>query len=281
MTPQFILSLLVLFLLGLVVGSFLNVCIHRWPRDQSVIRPRSHCPECETTLGWADLIPLISYLVLKARCRHCSARIPPRYPIVELSNGLLFAYLFYRDGPELMTAKMAIFGSMMIVLIFTDLTDYILPDEITLGGLIFGIVLSGFVYLGPGPVAFTLMIFNAEYAPWAVSLMESVVATLLLGGVLLLVAEAYLRYRKVEGLGLGDVKMIAMMAAFWGAGDTLTMVVLGSTIAAISGVLIVLISRKGWDYALPFGSYLGATAIIIMLWGSELMTWYMTIVTGG
>ena len=88
MTPRFILLLLVLFLLGLVVGSFLNVCIHRWPRDESVIRPRSHCPECETTLGWADLIPLISYLVLKARCRHCSARIPLRYPIVELSNGL-------------------------------------------------------------------------------------------------------------------------------------------------------------------------------------------------
>ena len=121
---------------GLIIGSFLNVCIYRWPRDQSVVRPRSHCRHCNSVVGWKDNIPLLSYFLLKGHCRSCRGPISILYPIVEFLNAVLWGYLFWRDGLDPVTFKLAIFTSMMLILIFTDLTEYILPDEITIGGLL-------------------------------------------------------------------------------------------------------------------------------------------------
>lgn len=267
-----ILSIFLSFIFGLLVGSFLNVCIHRWPRDESVVRPRSRCPHCGKQIAFFDNIPVLSYLLLRGRCRACQGPISVRYPIVELLNGVLFAFLFARFGLEPMSLKLALFVSMMLVLIFTDLSEFILPDEITLGGLVIGIAMSPFILLEP-MLSSVLWFFMGWQPPaWAGSLTESLLGAAVLGGLLYGVGEVYYRVRNVEGLGLGDVKMMAMVGAFWGIGYALLILIWGAIIGAVTGVLIVLIGRKQWSYALPFGSYLGATAIIVVLWRSGILT---------
>ncbi len=274
MNPSDVPALLLAFVLGLLVGSFLNVCIHRWPSYQSVIRPRSRCPQCEAPITWYDNIPLLSYALLRGRCRSCGTGISLRYPVVELLNGLLYAYLFWRFGMDPVVAKMALFGSMMLILIFTDLTEYILPDEITLGGLVLGIALSLFVPHAAGPVGFFLTVAGTEWAPSMVSLAESVAAAVIVGGFLFLLGEAYYRFRHREGLGFGDVKMMAMVGAFWGLGYAVLTLIIGSITGSVVGIAIVLIGGKKWTYELPFGTYLGVAAIVVMLWRADMLSLY-------
>ena len=262
------------FLLGLLLGSFLNVCIHRWPREESVVQPRSRCPRCAAPIAWYDNLPLLSYLLLQGKCRACGAPISVRYPLVELLTGVLYAAVVARFGLDPMAFKAALFGSMMLVLFFTDLAEFILPDEITLGGALLGLALSPFVPVDRGPASLLLMLTDSDAPRWAVSLADAASSALILGGFLLLVGETYYRLRKVEGLGLGDVKMVAMMAAFWGISQTVLILVLSSLIGAASGVLIVIIGRKQWHYALPFGSYLAAIGIVVTLWGDAILSWY-------
>ena len=202
---------------GLISGSFLNVCIYRWPRDESVVTPRSHCPNCDAIVTWRDNIPLLSYVLLKGRCRHCGEHISIIYPTVELLNAAFYGYLFWRGGLDPMTFKLAIFTSMMLVLIFTDLTEYILPDEITVGGLLVALV---FIPIVPVEDRFTGIIWLFVHRPsqWIVSATESIFSAAFVGGLLYGMRSAYFRMRKIEGLGLGDVKMMAMVAAFWGLG---------------------------------------------------------------
>jgi leader peptidase (prepilin peptidase)/N-methyltransferase len=262
------------FLAGLLFGSFLNVCIHRWPREESVVRPRSRCPACQTPIAWYDNVPVLSYLLLKGRCRSCGAPISIRYPIVELLTAALYAATAARFGLEPPAFKIAVFGSMMLVLFFTDLAEFILPDEITIGGMLIGLAFSVFVPVDSGPASIVFLLSGAAPPRWAVSLADAACSALILGGFLWLVGEAYYRLRKIEGLGLGDVKMVAMMAAFWGISQTVLILVLSSLIGAVTGILIVVIGRKQWHYALPFGSYLAATAIVAALWGDAILSWY-------
>lgn len=266
--------ILLAFLLGLLLGSFLNVCIHRWPREESVVQPRSRCPQCQAPIAWYDNLPLLSYLLLKGRCRRCGALISMRYPLVELLTGVLYAAVAARYGLDPMAFKVALFGSMMLVLFFTDLAEFILPDEITIGGAVLGLALSAFLPLDGGPATLLFLLSNTVAPRWLVSLADAASSALILGGFLLLVGEAYYRLRKIEGLGLGDVKMVAMMAAFWGISQTVLILVLSSLIGAITGILIVVIGRKQWHYALPFGSYLAATGIVVTLWGDAILSWY-------
>lgn len=262
------------FLLGLLVGSFLNVCIHRWPACESVVKPRSRCPACHAPIAWYDNVPLLSYVLLRGKCRACGGAISIRYPLVELLTAVLFAVTAARFGLEPMALKVALFGSMMLVLFFTDLAEFILPDEITIGGLVIGLALSTVVFVDTGPAALILMLARAAPSRWVVSLADSALSAAILGGLLLLIGEAYYRLRDIEGLGLGDVKMVAMMAAFWGISQTILILVASSLIGAVTGILIVVIGRKQWHYALPFGSYLAATAIVVALWGDAILSWY-------
>ncbi len=262
------------FLVGLLVGSFLNVCIYRWPRGESVVRPRSRCPSCEKTIPWYDNVPVFSYLTLKGRCRHCQAAIAPYHPVVELLNGLFYAFIFWRHGIDPLGWKLALFVSMMLVLVVTDWREYILPDELTIGGLIIGWAISPFVHLDGGASRLLLLILEEEFPPGVVSVLESLAASLLIAGFLFLLGEAYYRLRHVEGLGFGDVKMVAMIGAFWGFGDTLLTLIIGSVFGSVVGVAMVLLARKGWNQALPFGAYLGATAIAVALWGDDILSWY-------
>lgn len=266
--------LFVAFLFGLLIGSFLNVCIHRWPANGSVVKPRSHCPACHATVAWYDNVPLLSYLWIGGRCRHCGSAISIRYPLVEALTGVLFVVTVARFGIEPMAFKVALFGSMMLVLFFTDLAEFILPDEITKGGAVIGLALSPLLFVDVGPASLIFALAGTSAPRWLASLADAAMSAVILGGVLLLIGEAYYRLRDVEGLGLGDVKMVAMMATFWGISETVLILIASSLIGAVTGVLIVLIGRKQWHYALPFGSYLAATGIAVALWGDAILSWY-------
>ncbi len=268
------------FLFGLLIGSFLNVCIRRWPAEESVISPRSRCPHCRHTIAWFDNVPILSYLLLRGRCRRCAARISPRYPLVELTNAALYAVIAERGGWSPESAKMMLFASMMIVLFYTDLAERILPDEITVGGGVIGVALSPFLPLDAGLADIAFLLLSKDPEPWLRSLAESALGAVLFGGVLFLIGEIYFRLRSIDGLGLGDVKMAAMIAAFWGVPQALLVLIAGSIAAATTGVLIVLIAGKDWKYALPFGSYLAAASVPAMFWTRDILTWYWHWTTG-
>lgn len=268
------------FLAGLLAGSFLNVCIHRWPAGESVVKPRSRCPHCEQPVAWYDNVPLASFVWLRGRCRFCRERISWRYPAVELLNAAVYAGLIAKFGWQPFTLKCMLFGSMMLVLIFTDLEHYILPDEVTIGGGVIGFVLSLVILIPPGATQIFWLLADAAPSPRTASFAESATAAVFFGGFLWVTGEIYYRVRGVEGLGLGDVKMAAMIGAFWGVGPTLLVLIVGSLIGALSGTLIVLIGGKRWNYELPYGSYLGAAAIATTFFGDELIDLYWGAVGG-
>jgi leader peptidase (prepilin peptidase)/N-methyltransferase len=273
-------------LAGLLIGSFLNVCIHRLPRDLSVARPpRSYCPGCERTIAWYDNVPLLSFAWLRGRCRHCGMRIPWRYPVVELATGTAFALSVARFGVTLEGIKICLFCAILIDLIATDLEERILPDEFTLGGTLAGLAFSYFVPL-PNEVS---AIFAPGLAgtPWQ-SVFESAIGAGAVSSVIWAFATMYGRLRKMEMMGLGDVKMLAMIGAFLGLKLTLFSVVLGSLLGAVVGPPVVLALRfrvvgrwkRRWRktavfgpacglvqrYQLPFGSFLGVAALAAALW---------------
>lgn len=268
------------FLFGLLAGSFLNVCIRRWPAGESVVAPRSRCPRCGQSIAWFDNLPLLSYLLLRGRCRRCAARISPRYPLVEAANAALYALIAARGGLGLESAKMMLFASMMLVLFCTDLAERILPDEITVGGSALGAALSPFLHLDAGLADFVFLLMGKNPEPWLRSLAESLLGAALFGGGLFLVGEIYFRLRGVDGLGLGDVKMAAMIAAFWGVPQTLLVLIAASLAATAAGLAMILFAGKDRQYALPFGSYLAAAAVPAMFFAQDALTWYWKWATG-
>ncbi|MGA3017048.1 MAG: prepilin peptidase [Bryobacteraceae bacterium] len=250
-------------LFGLLIGSFLNVCIYRWPLDQSVVKPRSHCIACRKTIAWYDNIPLVSFVVLGGRCRYCQARISFRYPVVELSTGLLFFYWVFTAGLTLLAVKMCIFTGMLVALVFCDLEERILPDEFTLGGTLVGLVLAAFV---PVPDAYSQALLSyIGVGPGRVSsVLESALGaglpTLLLWGA----GWLYEKVRHREGLGLGDVKLIAMVGAFLGLGGALETLIIGSVSGSILGYAYIKLTHKDAStYELPFGTFLGLAALLV------------------
>ncbi len=249
-------------LFGLLIGSFLNVCIHRWPRDLSVVTPGSRCLNCDHPIAWYDNLPLLSYLVLLGRCRRCRASIAPRYPLVELLTAALFVVVAGRWGWSAEAVKWASFAAMMVTLLFTDLETRILPDEMTKGGIWLGLLLSLAVPLEPGLVS----IFLADAEEPIRSLGESLFAAGVASGMLWLVGAFYARVRGREGLGFGDVKLIAMMAVYLGLGKTFLALVGGSVSGSVIGLAFVVIARKdARTYEVPFGSFLAVAGIAVAL----------------
>jgi len=251
-------------LAGLLIGSFLNVCVYRLPRDLSVVRPRSHCPACEKQIDWYDNIPVVSYLILGARCRHCGERIPLRYPIVELATAAAFVLCVAKLGLTWPAAKFAALSAILITLIATDLEERILPDEFTLGGSVLGIALSGVVPLDPGIASFLL--FGTIGQRW-LSVAESLTGALVASGLIWGFAWLYGKIRKRDVLGLGDVKMIAMLGAFLGLEEALLILCVAGFFGSIVGILYIVIAKKDWStYELPYGSFIGAAGLAIALW---------------
>ena len=239
--------------LGAMVGSFLNVCIYRLPRDKSIVWPASACPHCNRPLAWFENVPIIGYLVLRGRCRTCSGAIGARYPIVEAVTALMFFLGWWYFGPGLLVVSRLIFGCALIVLFAIDLEHHILPNVITLPGIVVGFAFSFFA--DPG---------------WFESLIGIVVG----GGLLWAVAEGYYRLRHEEGLGMGDVKMLAMVGAFIGWKLTLVTLMLGSFSGSIIGIFFIVTERGGLKYALPFGTFLAIGAAAAATVGPSLVAWY-------
>jgi leader peptidase (prepilin peptidase)/N-methyltransferase len=253
------------FLFGLLVGSFLNVCIWRLPKDESVVRPRSRCPHCGHTIRWYDNIPLWSFVRLAGRCRDCGGAISFLYPVVELLTGLLFAAIAWQSGPTLAALKNAVFVSMMVALAFADLRDRILPDEITLGGAAAGLLFAFVEPLETGFVDLLLQVAGWQPSARVASVAEAVLGAVVAAGLLYLVAEVYYRIRFREGMGLGDVKMMALIGAFLGLRQAFLTVMTGSILGAAAGLVFIVIFRKGLAYQLPFGTFLAFAAILVVL----------------
>ena len=272
-TPYIIYSVFA-FVLGAVVGSFLNVCICRMPDGASVVSPPSHCPKCDYRIRWYDNIPMLSYLVLKGKCRGCQAPISLQYPMVELLNGLLTLGLFLRLFPlrflteapaEIILRQGGVFAvlfmfcSALVVVTFIDLEHQIIPDSITLPGIVIGFVASFFIpQLG-----------------WVNSLIGIVAG----GGSLLLIAYGYELVAKKEGMGGGDVKLLAMMGAFLGWKAIIFIIFTASLIGSVIGVGIMLAKKKDASLAIPFGPFLAGGAILYIFYGKKIIHWYLTMGT--
>ena len=263
---------LVAALAGLLIGSFLNVCIYRLPRDLSVVKPRSFCPECNQTISWFDNIPVVSYMVLAGRCRRCGHRISARYPIVELLTAAVFFCSVKYLGPTLAAAKFCVFGAILIELVFSDLDERILPDEFTLGGTALGVIFAAFV--PPGGGILRLMFFSPNYQR-LLSVGDALFAGALCGGALWAVGALYEKIRHREGLGLGDVKMVMMVGAFLGVQGALLTLIVGSLLGAIVGLCYIWFTGKDAStYELPFGTFLGVSALGVGFLGEVVFNWY-------
>lgn len=252
--------------LGLCIGSFLNVCIARMPEDRSVVSPPSHCPLCGTPIRWYDNVPVLSWLLLRARCRACGSPISAVYPLVELCMGVLALLLWRRILPtpaDLDLAHVAAFGwylafvAMLVGLTFIDLRHYIIPDEFSIYAAPFGI-------LG----AWGVSTLDPTLAP---SWQQSAVGAAAGGGFLLAVAGLYWLLRRGEGVGLGDVKLLAMVGAFLGAVPALfTVLLVGSATGSLVGLTWMVVRRRGLRTALPFGPFLALGALVHLYWGDPL-----------
>jgi leader peptidase (prepilin peptidase) / N-methyltransferase len=254
MTPYLVFSLFAL-VTGLVVGSFLNVCICRMPKGESVVIPPSHCPQCDYRIRWYDNIPIVSYLLLRGRCRGCGMHISPQYPLVELLNGLLTLALFLRFGPTLAFLVLFLFCSALVVITFIDLEHQIIPDEISLTGIVVGFAFSFFL----------------QGHSW----LNSLLGILLGGGSLLLVAYGYQWLTGKEGMGGGDIKLLAMMGAFLGWKAIPFIIFTGSLVGAVVGVTIMLVQKKDSNLAIPFGPYLAFGAVLYIFFGRQIIHWYL------
>jgi leader peptidase (prepilin peptidase) / N-methyltransferase len=248
------LHLAILSILGLSVGSFLNVCVHRLPLGQSLVRPGSRCPNCGYVLRWFDNMPLVSYALLGGRCRQCRERISIRYPALEFVTLVLFLVHGAVFGWTAVLVVRLVFACAMVVLFAIDLEHHLLPDAITLPGIIAGLVAS-FV-LPPGIV-------------------DALLGILVGGGVLWAIGEAYYRYSGQEGMGGGDVKMLAMIGAFLGWKLVLVTLVLSSVGGSLIGLIVIASKRGGMKFALPYGTFLALGALAASLVGERLIHWYV------
>jgi leader peptidase (prepilin peptidase) / N-methyltransferase len=241
-------------LIGLCIGSFLNVCIFRIPLGRSIVFPASRCMQCGKPLKAYHNLPVLSWLVLRGRCAFCKAPISARYPAVELLTGVVFALHGLVFELDALLAVRLVFAAVLIVLAFIDIDHRILPDSMTLTGIPLGVLAS--VWLPPG-------------------VRDSLIGVALGGGMLWLIAEAYFRWRKVEGMGFGDVKMLAMIGAVLGWRAVIVTLVLASCSGAIIGIALLSRSKDGMKYALPFGTFLSAGALVASLAGERIVDWYI------
>jgi leader peptidase (prepilin peptidase)/N-methyltransferase len=247
-------TVILLAALGLVIGSFLNVCIHRLPLGQSIVRPGSRCPGCGSSLRWFDNIPVFSYALLGGRCRTCGASISARYPLVELITMGVFVAHYFTLGAEILLVPRLLFASALIALFAIDLEHHLLPNAITLPGIVVGLAFS--LMLPPG---------------WR----SALVGVLVGGGVLWLIGEAYFRFAGQEGMGGGDVKMLAMIGAFLGWKLVLVTLVFSSVAGSLIGLLVLATRRGGMKYALPYGTFLALGAMVASLFGEQIVAWYV------
>jgi leader peptidase (prepilin peptidase) / N-methyltransferase len=295
-----------IFALGLAFGSFLNVCIYRLPRDLSVVHPRSACPGCKRSIAFYDNIPVLSWLILSGRCRDCKTRISPRYAVVELLAGSLFLACYGYFGLTLATLKYCVFGFLLLGLIFTDAETQLLPDKMTLPGLALGLAFSTIVPVNDLasqmlPGVFPLPV-NSDISWRVLSLADALLGAAVGASFLYGAGAIYLRARGVEGMGFGDVKLMAMVGAFLGVKLTIFTIFTASIAGSLFGLWTVfavwikrtrrriarqheparLARRRAWESAIialrrhqmPFGVFLGGMAMVALFFGNNFLRWY-------
>lgn len=264
MIPSPVIMTTVIFVFGAVIGSFLNVCILRIPRGHAIIQPPSHCPHCKNNIRFYDNVPLISYLILRGRCRDCAGRISPRYFVVELLTAALFVALYTEFGITLAFFAGVILVGALIVISFIDLDARIVPDVISLPGIVVGLLFS--------VVGRYFIMDPFELVPTPVS---ALLGVLIGGGVLLTLAWAYQAYTGVEGMGGGDIKLLAMIGAFLGWPSIPVTLFLSSLAGSVIGLAAMAIKGVGRRYALPFAPFLCLGALLYLFFGRELLEYYL------
>ncbi|HUC30289.1 MAG TPA: prepilin peptidase [Candidatus Acidoferrum sp.] len=294
-----------IFVLGLAFGSFLNVCIYRLPRGISVVTPRSACPNCKHGIAIYDNIPVLSWLILGGRCRSCKSRISARYVMIELLTGALFLACYWYFGLTLSTLKYCVFAFLTLGLIFTDAETKLLPDKLTLTGLVLGVVFSLIVPVNdlasqflPGMMTLP---FSGDVSLRILSLADSLLGAALGASFIYGAGAIYLRWRGTEGMGFGDVKLMAMVGAFLGMKLTVFTIFTASLAGSLFGLATVFIvwlkrthrfakrlanaqaaRRRGWQsaqvvyrhYQMPFGVFLGSMALFAFFFGNQFLRWY-------
>jgi leader peptidase (prepilin peptidase) / N-methyltransferase len=295
-----------IFITGLAFGSFLNVCIYRLPLGLSVVTPRSACPGCKQPIAFYDNIPVLSWLILRGRCRDCSARISPRYWMIELLTGLLFVASYWYFGLTLSTLKYCVFAFLLLGLIFTDAETKLLPDKLTLPGLALGVVFSLLVPVNdlssqflPGMISLPV---SSDVSVRLLSLLDSLLGAAIGASFIYGAGAIYLRWRGMEGMGFGDVKLMAMVGAFLGMKLTVFTIFTASLAGSVFGLTTVFVvwlkrthrfmprlanaqaaRRRGWQsaqvvyrhYQMPFGVFLGSMALVGSFFGNQFLRWYM------
>jgi leader peptidase (prepilin peptidase) / N-methyltransferase len=294
-------------LLGLALGSFLNVCIYRLPRDMSVLNPRwSACPHCKRPIAFYDNVPVLSWLLLRGRCRKCRAAITPRYLVIELLTAALFLACAWHFGMTVATVKYCALSFLLLGLIFTDAETKLLPDKMTLTGLVLGIVFSLFVPVNdlasqflPGVVSLPV---DGDISARMLSLLDSVFGAVVGASFIYGAGAIYLRARGIEGMGFGDVKLMAMIGAFLGVKLTVFTIFAASVVGSLFGVSTIFMvwlkrtrrfverrhlaareaRRRAWQsaqtmyrhYEMPFGVFLGSMAMVAFFFGQQFLDWY-------
>jgi len=241
-------------LFGLVIGSFLNVCIYRIPRHESIVYPGSRCPSCLRPIKIWDNIPILSFILLRGKCRYCGARISLRYPLVEISSALLALGILYRFGPNLTFIIYYTWSCALMVITFIDLDYQIIPNNISIGGIVLGLLLNFWL---------------------PISLKDALIGGGLGAGILLAVIYGYFIITRREGMGLGDVKLLAMIGVFIGWHGVIVTILVSSLAGSVVGIIWVLLTKKDMKTAIPFGPFLSLGAIIYLFWGQELINMYL------
>jgi leader peptidase (prepilin peptidase)/N-methyltransferase len=273
-------------LFGLVLGSFLNVCIARLPLGLSVVHPRSNCPHCHHTIRWYDNVPVLSYIWLRGRCRDCQEPISLIYPLVEILNAGLMLAAYVVDGFSLRFVHDAIFMMLLLVLVFTDLFELRIPHVVTVPGIVVGLVLSCFVRVDARPLLPILLHYGVvppstlagdfTAAQRLISFLGAVTGALAGGGLFYLVGEAFYRLRHIAGMGGGDIMLMLLVGTFLGLPLTLLTVLLGSLLGVFVAIpFLILNRRRFWRFKWPYGSFLGAAGIYTCLWGNQLLESYL------
>lgn len=249
---------------GACIGSFLNVCIQRLPYGESVVWPPSHCRHCSRRLSWWENVPLVSYLILRGRCRSCGGRISPLYPLVESISVIISIALWHHfQDVVLYLAYYLLLAAPLIVVTFIDLEHRIIPNAISLPGIVAGFLVH--------------MLTRGQYH-LASAAVESAVGCIIGGGSLFLIAVAYEKIKKREGLGGGDIKLAAMLGAFFGWRGIIFILLMASLLGSLVGVIVIAVMRKSLKFEIPFGPFLAAGGIIYVFFGTRLIAWYLGLI---